>query len=356
MKKPISVSNLTLDLYLDYVRPAAIAAGIIELTATEDGKRIYVTDTATADEITHCMWCACMCAGNDGIERTHEEYIRHEAERMIGDLEVSIKFDLHNTVATLTALRDAMTAALTPAEAPQEAQAADPAQQPTETAEAAQAAPAARQANPITEAIIDSMAAQAPAHTVTVTWANGTRATYSANMLDMLKTDPAALDIQDDETGEMVYIKPDDAPAAQAEADPTETTTNEQKEEGNTMSTTANDLQKYVDGIAADLRRLYEADPTDEEREAAEENGDAYDLYSYFNDMLDIEYTISSRGDYLGARIAVALGGPNIYIDTREGYVKGYWGTDRAARWIPSEICEEINDIMEEYYDMVRGA
>lgn len=122
------------------------------------------------------------------------------------------------------------------------------------------------------------------------------------------------------------------------------------------MTTTANDLQKYVDGIAADLRRLYEADPTDEEREAAEENGDACDLYSYFNDVLDIEYTISSRGDYLGARIAVALGGPNIYIDTREGYVKGYWGTDREEAWIPSEICEEIDSIMEEYYDMVRGA
>lgn len=212
----------------------------------------------------------------------------------------------------------------------------------------------------ITAAIIGAIGAPAPAHTITVTWTNGTRATYSATMLDLLRTDPAALDIQDDETGELVYIKPDDAPAAQAEADPTETTeqttTNEQKEEEKPMSTTANDLQKYVDGIAADLRRLYEADPTDEEREAAEENGDACDLYSYFTDVLDIEYTISSHGDYLGARIAVALGGPNIYIDTREGYVKGYWGTDRADAWIPSEICEEIDGIMEEYYGMVRGA
>jgi hypothetical protein len=219
MKKPISVSNLTLDLYLDYVRPAAIAAGIIELTATEDGKQIYVTDTATADEITHCMWCACMCAGNDGIERTHEEYIRHEAERMIGDLEVSIKFDLHNTVATLTALMDAMTAALQPAEAPQEAPAAEAEQQPTETEEAPQAATQAAEGtdekkeehtmqNPITAAIIGAIGAPAPAQTVTVSWANGTRATYSANMLDMLRTDPAALDIQDDTTGELVYIRP----------------------------------------------------------------------------------------------------------------------------------------------------
>lgn len=163
---------------------------------------------------------------------------------------------------------------------------------------------------------------------------------------------------------------PTTAPAAEAEQQPTETenasqaatqaaeeaTTNEKIEEENTMSTTANELQRYVDGIAADLRRLYEADPTDEEREAAEENGDACDLYSYFTDVLDVEYTISSQGDYLGARIAVALGGPNIFIDTREGEVKGYWGTDRAEAWIPSEICEEINGIMEEYYDMVRGA
>ena len=116
------------------------------------------------------------------------------------------------------------------------------------------------------------------------------------------------------------------------------------------------ELQNYVDGIAADLRKLYEHEPTNEERERAEETGEACDLYTYFSDALDIEYTISSRGDYLGARIAVALGGPNIYIDTREGYVKGYWGTDRAEAWIPSEISEEIDGFMEEYYDMVRGA
>lgn len=80
--------------------------------------------------------------------------------------------------------------------------------------------------NPITAAMIDAITAPAPAHTVTVTWANGSRATYSADMLDLLRTDPAALDIQDDTTGEMVYIKPDT------------TTTDKQKEEVNPMSTT----------------------------------------------------------------------------------------------------------------------
>lgn len=282
MKKQITeISMLTGDLYYDYVQPAAIAAGITEEVPAHHGTcgdyTTYHVDADAADEIGHCMYCACMNA-----HIAHHQYgSEAEARQMLYQLEVSIKYR-PETAEQLTALRDAIAAMLPmrPQEAPQEAPAAEAEQQPTETENAPQAATQAAQG----------------------------------------------------------------------------TTTDEKKEEDNTMSTTANDLQKYVDGIAADLRKLYEADPTDEEREAAEENGDACDLYSYFDDVLDIEYTISSRGDYIGARIAVALGGPNIYIDTREGYVKGYWGTDRADAWIPSEICEEIDSIMEEYYDMVRGA
>ena len=279
MKKQITeISMLTGDLYYDYVQPAAIAAGITEeVPAHHDTWGDYTTyhvDAAAADEIGHCMYCACM---NAHIA-LHQYGSEAEARQMLYQLEVSIKYH-PETAELLTALRNAIAAMLP--QQPQAAPAAEAEQQPTETENAPQAATQAAQ---------------------------GT------------------------------------------------TTTNEQKEEDKTMSTTANELQKYVDGIAADLRKLYEADPTDEEREAAEETGDACDLYSYFSDVLDIEYTISSRGDYLGARIAVALGGPNIYIDTREGYVKGYWGTDKEEAWIPSEICEEINDIMEEYYEMVRGA
>ena len=76
--------------------------------------------------------------------------------------------------------------------------------------------------NPITAATIASIGAPAPAQTVTVTWANGTRANYSADMLDALKTDPAALDIQDDSTGEIIYIKPDSTEAATQAAEGTD--------------------------------------------------------------------------------------------------------------------------------------
>ena len=116
------------------------------------------------------------------------------------------------------------------------------------------------------------------------------------------------------------------------------------------MMDTRTELQNNVQSIADELKALYEADYTDEEREEKEQNGEAYDLYSYFDDALDIEYTISSRGDFLGARIYVTLGGPNIYVDTRGGEVVGHWGSDEARAWIPSEICDEINYIFEELY------
>lgn len=91
------------------------------------------------------------------------------------------------------------------------------AQQPTETENAPQAATqavegTAQQANPITAAIIDGMTAPAPAQTITATLIgpDGTpyRATYSADLLDSLRTEARVLDIQDDTTGELVYIKP----------------------------------------------------------------------------------------------------------------------------------------------------
>lgn len=115
------------------------------------------------------------------------------------------------------------------------------------------------------------------------------------------------------------------------------------------------ELESMVTGIRDELNRLYEADYTDEERGEMEENGEAYDFYSYFADALDIEYTISGNMDFLGARIAVTLGGPNIYVNTRTGYVEGYWGTDKAEAWIPSEVCDEINAIFEEQYDAARA-
>ena len=119
----------------------------------------------------------------------------------------------------------------------------------------------------------------------------------------------------------------------------------------NTIKT---ELQNYCDGIAKELINLYNAAPTDEERERAEAEGEACDLWGYFGDVLDVEYTISARGVFLGARVAVTLGGPNVYVDTRNGEVNGYWGSDSATAFLPYDVRDAINDIFAELYDSMR--
>lgn len=117
------------------------------------------------------------------------------------------------------------------------------------------------------------------------------------------------------------------------------------------MSNTMNELQATCDSIRRELEALYNADFTDEERERREEDGEPCDLWDYFSDPLDFEYTISSRREYVAVRVYMCLGGPNVYIDTNSGEVVGHWGVDTARTWLPHEICEEIDEIFSELYN-----
>jgi hypothetical protein len=101
-----------------------------------------------------------------------------------------------------------------------------------------------------------------------------------------------------------------------------------------------NDLRNHVDSIANDLTTgEYDFEPECE--------GDERSAFDYIKDALDIEYTISSAGDYLGARILVAFGGPNIWINTRTNVVEGYWWQDTELATFTDtlglhECCEEL--------------
>jgi hypothetical protein len=54
-----------------------------------------------------------------------------------------------------------------------------------------------------------------------------------------------------------------------------------------------------------------------------------FSAFDYLQDVLDIEYVVSSKKEYLGARVLVAFGGPNIWINTRTKQVEGYWWGDK---------------------------
>ena len=101
-----------------------------------------------------------------------------------------------------------------------------------------------------------------------------------------------------------------------------------------------NRLKEMVENIAEQIRTgQYETD-----------NQDGPSAMDYLEDILDIQYIISSDKQYLGARVLVAFGGPNIWINTQSKTVEGYW-------W--SENCEisyfednlGLDDYLEEIYN-----
>ncbi|WP_306046569.1 hypothetical protein [Nioella sp. MMSF_3534] len=70
------------------------------------------------------------------------------------------------------------------------------------------------------------------------------------------------------------------------------------------------------------------------------------------DNALDLEFTINSRGDFLGARILVAFGGPNIWIDTRFDRVEGFWGDDRVDQSYHDE--NNVHEYCEDLLNCVR--
>jgi hypothetical protein len=71
--------------------------------------------------------------------------------------------------------------------------------------------------------------------------------------------------------------------------------------------------------------------------------------FDYLADALDIEYIVNSKAEYLGARVLVAIGGPNIWIDTRRGIVDGYWWADSARAGFKDNI--GLDEALEELWN-----
>lgn len=53
--------------------------------------------------------------------------------------------------------------------------------------------------------------------------------------------------------------------------------------------------------------------------------------FDYLDDILNIRYIVTGSREYLGARILVASGGPNIWINTQAQLVEGYWWGDELS-------------------------
>lgn len=64
----------------------------------------------------------------------------------------------------------------------------------------------------------------------------------------------------------------------------------------------------------------------------------------YFEDVYNIDYIWRLGYGLMGLRVMVACGGPNIWVDTFEKTVHGYWGGDEAIAYLTDDCCEKIEN------------
>ena len=112
-----------------------------------------------------------------------------------------------------------------------------------------------------------------------------------------------------------------------------------------------NELQKMLENFYEDLMKSCEAYENGEDDSYYEENK-IQSLYDYVTDSYDIEYTKRLNGDFVCCSVCIALGGPNIYIDTNHNRLEGYWGSQVEYLYFDDyRIAEIIEDIVQEIVD-----
>lgn len=105
-----------------------------------------------------------------------------------------------------------------------------------------------------------------------------------------------------------------------------------------------NENREYCKRITEELKAIYSG-------KVLNDDGEQLTLWDYFSDVLDFEYTINSMKKYRSVKIWISLGGPNVWIDSSDSYVRLAWGSDREEYPLSYDVCDEINAIFEEYYN-----
>ena len=102
---------------------------------------------------------------------------------------------------------------------------------------------------------------------------------------------------------------------------------------------------QYIKDVRDDLEAIYRGEAIDPD------SGKTLDFYDYFDDALDWDYTIDREKRYSSVKVWIAVGGPNVWIDTRDAYVRIAWGYTREELPIPYSIRDEIDEVFQQYYE-----
>lgn len=130
------------------------------------------------------------------------------------------------------------------------------------------------------------------------------------------------------------------------------------EQERRTIKRIAEELDAIADGTAffydecpEDI--FYLMDDENEEFEGCiPEEAYAAGMIHYFSDVYNTVYMVNENRQYIGVRVMVACGGPNIWVDTYEREIVLYWGADveRCPLW--SATCSAIDALFEEFWEM----
>lgn len=83
-----------------------------------------------------------------------------------------------------------------------------------------------------------------------------------------------------------------------------------------------------------------------------EDTGEELTAYDWLEDVLDIEYIVSSDRKYKGARLLLSYGGPNTWLDTRSGTLTVYWGSETSRRYIRDTFTDALDEALAELWAM----
>ena len=119
---------------------------------------------------------------------------------------------------------------------------------------------------------------------------------------------------------------------------------------------------EYADSLAASIARdglgvididteQWYCNAEDAEAQGVEDYTEASG-YDYLSDVLDIEYIVSADKTYKAARILVAFGGPNAWINTQTHQLEVSWWSEPVYRELPREFCEALDDFLAELYNI----
>ena len=112
---------------------------------------------------------------------------------------------------------------------------------------------------------------------------------------------------------------------------------------------------EYADSVTKSIWADCEAGNTFGTREFDDINedceSDQLSAYDYLEDVLDIQYVVNAQREYVGARLLVTVGGPNVWIFTTTGVLEVTWD-GRVTRQLPSDFISGLDEALAELWDM----